>query len=565
VSSHPTPFIHPSLVGKWISERSDIFQMDFLDEGSLASFARDRGVQFWEDDVKTLWQLKLLQADLVTSERKLRCAGLMQLGLHGSTQHLYADERRPRRRTKGWNESLASLSAYPSEVRLYFHPFRYYVLYHLDRMLKLNIAPIQMMSAGRYPSVLHRGIKNFEKWSSRPEFTEHINLWNNIVSLCVASEPCTYEHVFHSLKHPPELSIEEQRQRIREHWSDVVQHYREAGMAEIEKVREGLCVDAEMLDRNKDVHIMLRLRHGNFRHWVRGKLGGAMVLLTMAEIMRRSTEMAFDKKLREEDELGLGITPLGVKEKLYGSERILNGNRTVESQYLHSFGLAFGVRTRWYVEGDTEYGALDSILGLSNAIELVNLKGKIVEKGGKGLAFADSLRNDVKAQIFSVVLVDADNDSYVRVLRKAAEEDLMCGTFYLSKPDFEFHNFTLSELEEIIWAMAVENGADPETRKRLHEALLGINSGRELVDAAKGSLSELSQLSKGVDWGRRLIHYALQYSEYQDQTSGKAMTRPIIEAFRGVIRTLDFNYHFTRTQFKVDPISGRLTRRDNVR
>ena len=36
------------------------------------------------------------------------------------------------------------------------------------------------------------------------------------------------------------------------------------------------------------------------------------------------------------------------------------------------------------------------------------------------------------------------------------EEELICGLVYIAKPDFEFENFSLRELEEILWEIAEE-------------------------------------------------------------------------------------------------------------
>jgi hypothetical protein len=103
------------------------------------------------------------------------------------------------------------------------------------------------------------------------------------------------------------------------------------GVEQLEKMREALCLNAEMLDRNKDVHTLLRLTRGDKRlSQIRGHLVGAMVLLTMAETIRRAAEKAFNTKLKEEDELGFGVLLPGVKESLYGTERPLNGNGIVK-------------------------------------------------------------------------------------------------------------------------------------------------------------------------------------------------------------------------------------------
>jgi len=113
------------------------------------------------------------------------------------------------------------------------------------------------------------------------------------------------------------------------------------GLDELERIREGLCINAEMLDKNKDVHTLLRLSQGKFRQNVKGRIGGSLVLLTMAEVIRRATEKAFNLELCEEDELGFGMTPLDMKEYLYGEKRLLE-SRGGALQYIRTFELDFG-------------------------------------------------------------------------------------------------------------------------------------------------------------------------------------------------------------------------------
>jgi len=473
--------------------------MKFLSDRDLGSFAHRRGlrVSFGFDDVQRLWQLGLLRADLVASTRKLRLAGLIEVGLDDRGRHLYADERRPRRRRKGWGESAHNLKPIHPGVELLFHPFRYYVLYHIDRVLRLGIQPMQMLlSVDGYRKLLDMIVSHFQRWSGDPQFLELVSKWNETTALCVATEPCAYERVFGVLRTSLGVGFDEQRKRIRNHFEELSEIYRRIGIKVIEDLRQDLRIGAESLDSNKDVHTILRLTTGQYREKLKGRLGGCMQLLTMAEALRLAAEEIFGERLREEDELGFGWTPPSMKKDLYGSPRILDGGRKAVNEYLRRFGLDYGVRIRWYVEGHTEYGALDSIVGRYTAIQLVNLKGNVIEKKGKGVAFRDSLRNDLKAGIYSFVSIDKGTDEYVRALRRSAEDDEICGLVYLNEPDIEFANFTLSELEEIIWKIALENGADKPARASLRSAINGVKSGDELVARARKSIPELQHLSK---------------------------------------------------------------------
>ena len=70
------------------------------------------------------------------------------------------------------------------------------------------------------------------------------------------------------------------------------------------------------------------------------------------------------------------------------------------------------------------------------------------------------------------ISIDGDRSDNVRIVRKAAEEDDICGRFFISEPDFEFQNFTLDELEEILWKVCEDRGAPDSIRKNLHIATL---------------------------------------------------------------------------------------------
>lgn len=81
----------PGQLGLWVAERLDIWQMRFLGDRDLGSFADRRGLSLGFDHVQRLWQLGLLRADLVASK------GVCEIG--------YDPERHHRRsiRLHGWD------------------------------------------------------------------------------------------------------------------------------------------------------------------------------------------------------------------------------------------------------------------------------------------------------------------------------------------------------------------------------------------------------------------------------------------------------------------------------
>src|SRR5258708_9670391 len=140
-------------------------------------------------------------------------------------------------------------------------------------------------------------------------------------------------------------------------------------------------------------------------------------------------------------------------------------------------------------------------------IEVINLGGAVAQKRGKGVAFRENLRSDIDMHVFSMILIDGDRaKDFVSAVKKAAKDDEICGCFYISSQDFEFANFELTELEEILWTWAPkedkENTLTEEDRLTLHEAIKDVKNAEELINKARRALPQLNNLSKVDRWGR---------------------------------------------------------------
>lgn len=327
-------------------------------------------------------------------------------------------------------------------------------------------------------------------------------------------------------------------------------------------MRKQLCIDSELLDDNKILHMLLRMMNVNMRKSLKGKIGGAMLLFSMAEMLRLACEKVFDKELKEEDELGFGEWMKGVKEEMYGSNRLYDANRGVKNEFMRQYGLDYGVRARCYVEGETEAGALTSILGVSTGIEVINLKGRVAAKGL--VAFRDSLKQDIESQVFSIILIDSDRDDYVRAIKKAAVEDEICGLFFISQPDFEFGNFELNELAEVIIEYAKSIEVYGLTVSDVHRNIRGAKSGKELMNKIKLTMPEISDIGKGEEWGAALMDYATRKQNYNPNKNVENIMRPINEIVNILLRSLSVGYHTTRSKFTVSAETGKLVGRSIV-
>ena len=574
--------LEPALPGAWIAEHRRIWQMDFLNADKLARFSHDRGASYFnETDVIQLWQLGLLKADLIISPRKLRLVSLTYRGIDFNGFHMYSDERQLPRRKGGWANARKPLKPLQKGIELLFHPFRFYVLYHIGQMLDLRVSSMQMLLQENFPRLLEISLTIFNNSSRSDNFVANIIFWNDVASLVILTEPCFYERIFHTLKvsltalNSIDDWIMQIRQEIDEYWEGYVQKLIERiGVNRLEEIRQELSFVTQMLDRNRWIQTLICLGTSKLRLELEGNLGGALILRTMAEMLRRATEKAFDKLLKEEDQLGFGWVPEGVKETLYGSNRLLDDYQA-GGAFARRHGLNYKPRVHLYGEGDTEYGALKSFFE-TMGISVTNLHGLIKEgksKTGKPIGatfFRDNLADDIREQRYSIVVIDKDVDDNVRVLRSAArnnqtnEDDGIFGSFFLSDPDFEFANFEVEELEEVLWKLAEEENPSNENRELLHSCVVKAKRSKEFVagvSRASLSLPQLIGLVKSEKWGDELMRYAWEHPFKQNKE------RQIVEIVKLALyweKTVDLErYETAKKTYTVDPQTGELVKRSS--
>lgn len=550
--------------GLFITQAPHLWQMKFLNASELGNFGHSRGLgKFDKSDITQLWQLGLIKADFIESKKKLTVPDLIYHGVDEYGNFIYSDERALPQPIDNWENATLELQKVDEDIELLFHPFRYYVLCQLDEKIGLHTSRMQMFRQKFYPQVLETCLSMFNYYSKSPLFSNQIKLWNDIATLSILIDPCIYVKIFKKINATNKNGIMDNGRQnyldIEKYWKDEIKKLCIGiGKDQLEGIRQELCIATQKLDSNRWIHTLLCLGDPKLRVELEGRLGGALILRTMAEMIRRATERTFRVKLREEDELGFGMVFKNVKKQIYGSNRILDKNENVAREYLKQDAFFYGLSTRFYVEGDTEYyAALFCFQSIGTYyVEVINLKGEFVQKNGKGVAFRESLQSDIQLNLFSIVMLDGDREDNVRVVRKAAHDDEICGGFYISQPDFEFANFELSELEEIIWKWASkeDQSLTQEDRDLLHRAIKDVKSGEELMKNIK-SFPEFNMVAKGADWGKKLSLYALQ----NPLKGGKK--RQFIESIQMAIRTKNVSYQSTRKNYRVDESSGLLIKR----
>ena len=582
-NSSSDQLLNPVTLALWIAQRSYIWQMNFLSAKDLAEFAHKHGLSWYrEEHIYLLWKLGILKADLVASSQEVDDPGLILVGQEqqdeDENEFLYADARLPQLILDSPTLLLEEMQSVPSTLKVFFHPFRFAVLQNFERLIP-NFEPPRVL----YPQ-LYQMAKSMDIWlqgvKPTQQFLRHAEHWNDVVSLLVATEPCFYERIFQHLhfnlfhtrptvrRWAPDddsdtiinAGFEELRAEIERHTKDVVTHYHSIDIKRLEQLHQDLCVQTQLLDKNRTVHTILRLGKSKLRLELEGQLGGAMLLRTMAEMLRRATEKAFAIQLREEDERGYGLVPENVKERAYGSNRLLDGDRNADNEFLRQYGLFYGPRLRWYVEGETEFWGLSDFFRTIGAtdIEILNLRGQFVQRNS--IAFRESLRSDIRMGIFSFVSLDADVSKNVQALRAAAQQDQICGCFFISAPDFEFANFDLSELQEIVWSIALERGADVTKKFVFLTATSTANNGRiffRKIEQTVSDISELWNIGKGEEWGKQLVQYALSHPK---KINGEV--RLCISAIRQSFTSRTVNYNYNRLHYQVNAQTGQPVKRD---
>ncbi|XSG73973.1 hypothetical protein ACP8Y2_17490 [Herpetosiphon llansteffanensis] len=542
-------------IGRLIAKRTFIWQMNLLNPSKMARFAKDRSVIFWDNHITQLWQLGLLRADLIKSNEEIDLNGLILVSNQGG-KYVYIDNRVLKRSSIRWVEAIENLPKIQSNIEILFHPFRYYVLYHLQRVMQLHISPMQILRAKSYPGLLDSSISMFDNWSNTNGFLEAIARWNNIASLAIVTEPFAFLKMFRTISYPLRFNHTQWYKLIQDHWDEAKVIYQKTSLDVLQSIHQQLSVTVEDLDSNVEIHNIIRLsKDDTLRLKVSDNLGGAMYIRTMAEMIRRGIEDTYKIELLEEDGVRYGPVSREIKIEEYGAGRLFDYDRKVINEYLKQKYLDYGIRIRWYVEGSTEYGALKKAISMYNIsdIEIRNLRGKFVESKD-ALSFRESLEQDMSSSIFSFISLDGDRSDNLRVVRKAAETELFLGFFYISEPDFEFKNFTSLELAEVLWSMVPELHNDLDMKNSLIEIVSDSTNAKDFFKKAL-SISNQFRVGKGEVWGEKLMEYAMENPIINGGV------RQVLEAIDTSISIEHDQFIYTKELCRVDPLSGLIIER----
>jgi hypothetical protein len=534
------------------------WESTLLDAAKLANLARKLGFgHFDEADIRALWRIGLVRADVTTAQAPAQVPGFEQV--QSALDVRFVDVRKPKARPTGSPSFVPEGETPEDALTPYFHPYRIFVLHHVVRTLGISTSNTQyLLWTPGVLSVVEWQLRSLNHWTESKDFLDRFDHWNWTCELAIVCEPVRWTRHETDNEDPEQLWLQEYGLTLQSHLRTLPEDA-------VPSTRQAFALSAGELDPNSGLHTLLRLMKRFERDRIEGRIGAAMRLVDMAESIRRAVERHLSAQLPEEDEIGAGMWMVGARKIRYGTDRVFDAAPSMLRDFLGSFGLDGGVKARCYVEGQTELGALRYVLGSTSQCVVVNLSGSVVERGGRGLAFAESLAADKASGTFSFIMLDADRADVVRTLRKAASDETFHGAFLLSNPDIEMENFAISELLNVALEMVARYetpGRPPQSYSRdaLLRELEGAKSGDDFFKRLHRD-GRLPEVDKGEDWGAALMAYAIEHRSFPQIHPRGGEERPIIGFAQMLIRAEEVGFRHSLQYEKVDPATGRLNRR----
>jgi len=397
---------------------------------------------------------------------------------------------------------------------LQFHPFRIY--------------PLHLLS------------------SNVPPAAAQVRKWNETADLAILLEPIFWPMLTGHVRQSTPVRHDEKRRKS--YHRKILKLLQGLDPSVWEKVHESLRRDAAWLDKNTELYVLLRVCSWKQREQLIGKIGGALWLRHIAEVIRRAFEEAFDTHWLEEDR-AFGHWPAGARKHAFGSERPLDDIMRSKPYLAYRFELFTGSALRWYVEGQTEYYAILYILPEPHrmGIELINLHGEIASgRANAARKLEDMLKEDLSLRRFSAISFDRDVLANEKAVRRQIQQDHVVGSIAANDPDFEFANFSLLELVAIAASMDDRLGFNGDKVRQTDWT--GVNRGRKFEECYSKNSERRTSL-KGKEWGEALAQHALH-----NQQNPKTNTeRPLLRQIWAALRGWDANYDFQKAKYTFDP------------
>ena len=319
--------------------------------------------------------------------------------------------------------------------------------------------------------------------------------------------------------------------------------------------RKRLLFRAYLCDPIPDLYLLLRSMPFDKRDRFKGQLRLAYDLYEMAEITRLFLERITDRPERKEWDPTEEPNATWV-ERFYGSQPKFGAPAFLRPLARHH-GLDPSPRVRWLVEGETEEGFIVRYaerLGVTieEYATVASIGGDGALKGKKHIAVESAfLRAARDEQCFSALTFD-----YSSAVRKRVEGNVNKGLvtlcFLLNNADFELQNFATDELVTVAMCVASETpypiklGREELVKSVGCQMVVKNKDFKKAFNDVLRSNGEKFQLSKGMEWGRRLADL-LSYKRDAEAKAGvysedklTGIERQILMVLRGSQPSIDF-------------------------
>jgi len=524
-----------------ISRRNGLLQHALLDADGLAKRCQFSSsvLPFDENLIFSLWAHDLIHADNRADRAKW-----IKAASGKPSWPMVLSFKKPNRDTRGPR----------------FHLYRLYSLWRIYRSGQPPLHPIRFPRRDVGDSVetpLHwEHIDGDHSFVYNRIFVEQINL---VATLAIVCEPSTFTQITGratSTIRPDLDAAQEHRERFRE---ELEPSLRAIGMEALETIRTQLCRAAQQIEPNVQTQKLMRFCSHDFQMNLKGNLFAAVIFNQMAEAIRRATESAFKVCLPEEDLAGYLQWNKSFRVDLFGTGRPLNAPPRVWKAFLRHLDIDPGIRARVYVEGSTEVGAFEYLLGGYPHVEIINLSGKVHQKGS--LAFEQSLKSDIQKQIFSFVVIDSDCADNLRAIRNAVVRDDFFGEVYLFDGDFDRSAVSDENKVRAILSIAEIGGATQAELQHIATSV-DFSQGFEAVkNHLRPRFSCLHALKKGPGWGRALAETIIAAPFPTKAEDLSTERNPLSKARGRILMSAHYDYTGSRRSSRVCPTTLQLVSR----
>ena len=428
-----------------------------------------------------------------------------------------------------------------------FHPFRFYPIYKVLEHCKLNIAPVTALDKDSLWRLLEITVPSLPSLDNLREVALEAD---QIVEFAILLEPLYWPMITGKTSYYNGIGEHKFERLYKKYFQKICAFVKQLNPEEWHNIHEKLRKEARFLDGNSELYLLLRAGSWNKRERLKGKLGAALWLRHIAELIRRAFEEFYEVKWLEEDQIYENRS-IKRREDTFGFERPLDNLQKARSYLTWNFGLFTGSVVRWYVEGETEYYAIKRFLPDASdlGIELVNLYGTIeAGKGNVAFKLEESLKQDKDHRRFSMISFDKDVKANIKAIQRQILQDNIVGYISRNDPDFEFTNFSIEELIEIVARIDEQKGVSADAI-RDHDWFTVTNASD--FEKTYKKISERRPRSlKGKEWGESLADYIRDNPYRKDTKKMRSFVVEIQMALR--VQGVHYDFHKKSVRYNLE-------------